>query len=131
MPDEAPAGRTTITFERPPAPPRPAAKRESKVRPFLWAAAYVLITTFSFAPTLSFVDAPATPGTVATRDVVAPRDLIVPDPDATARRRAEAADEVLPVYAGTRSRAPASRSSCGPPSRGPAPWPGSPGPADG
>ena len=39
-----------------------------------------------------------TPGTIATRDVVAPRDLIVPDPDATARRRAEAAAEVLPLY---------------------------------
>ena len=35
---------------------------------------------------------------IATRDVVAPRDLIVPDPDATARRRAEAAAEVLPLY---------------------------------
>jgi len=36
---------------------------------------------------------------VAAHDIVAPRDLIVPDPDATARRRAEAAAEVLPVYA--------------------------------
>jgi putative nucleotidyltransferase with HDIG domain len=100
MPDEAPSGRATITFERPPASPRPPAPTESRLRPWLWAAAYVLITTFAFAPTLSFVDAPATPGTVATRDVVAPRDLIVPDPDATTRRRAEAADEVLPVYDG-------------------------------
>jgi hypothetical protein len=92
MPDEAPPGRTAITFERPPASPRPAGKRDSRLRPFLWAVAYVLITTFSFAPTLSFVDSPATPGTVATHDVVAPRDLIVPDPDATSRRRAEASD---------------------------------------
>jgi membrane-associated HD superfamily phosphohydrolase len=73
-------------------------KKEARVRPILWAAAYVLISTFSFAPTLSFVDAPAAPGTVAAHDVVAPRDLIVADPDATARRRAEAADEVLPIY---------------------------------
>jgi putative nucleotidyltransferase with HDIG domain len=100
MPDEAPSGRATITFERPPAPPRPPEAAGSKVRPLLWAAAYVLITTFAFAPSLSFVDARAAAGTVAARDVVAPRDLIVPDPDATARRRAEAAEEVLPVYDG-------------------------------
>ncbi len=64
----------------------------------LWAAAYVLVTTLAFSPTLSFRDSPVAPGMVAPRDVVAPRDLIVPDPDATARRRAEAAAEVLPVY---------------------------------
>lgn len=64
----------------------------------LWAAAYVLATTFSFAPTLTFRRAPASAGAVATRDVVAPRDLIVPDPTATARRRAEAVAEVPPVY---------------------------------
>ena len=99
MPDEAPPGRGTISFERPTPPPaRTREKHEPRVRPFLWAAAYVLITTFSFAPTLSFVGEPAAPGSVAARDVVAPRDLIVPDPDATARRRAEAADEVLPIY---------------------------------
>ena len=99
MDAEAPPRRTTISFERPPAPPdRNPKKGRFRVRPFLWAAAYVLVTTFSFAPTLSFVDSPAAAGTVASRDVVAPRDLIVPDPDATARRRAEAASEVLPVY---------------------------------
>ncbi|MEX0880769.1 MAG: HDIG domain-containing metalloprotein [Thermoanaerobaculia bacterium] len=68
------------------------------MRPLLWAAAYVSVTTLSFSPTLSFRDSPATPGMVATRDVVAPRDLIVPDPEAAARRRAEAAAEVLPLY---------------------------------
>jgi cyclic-di-AMP phosphodiesterase PgpH len=98
MPDEAPPGRGTISFERPTSPPRPREKEEPRVRPLLWAIAYVLITTFSFAPTLSFVDAPLAPGTVAKRDIVAPRDLIVPDPDATTRRRAEASEEVLPVY---------------------------------
>ncbi|HEY1252448.1 MAG TPA: HDIG domain-containing protein [Thermoanaerobaculia bacterium] len=98
MPDEAPPGRGTISFERPTQAPRVREAEEPRVRPLLWAIGYVLVTTFSFAPTLSFVDAPAASGTVATRDVVAPRDLIVPDPDATARRRAEAADEVLPVY---------------------------------
>ena len=100
MPDDAPRGRTTITFERPPASPRPVEAPRSRVRPLLWAVAYVLITTFSFAPTLSFVDSPSAPGSVAKRDVVAPRDLIVADPDATARRRAEAEEEVLPVYDG-------------------------------
>ncbi|MEP6993459.1 MAG: HDIG domain-containing metalloprotein [Acidobacteriota bacterium] len=98
MRDDAPSGRATITFGRPPGPARSApTKFAFRLRPLLWAVAYVLVTTFSFAPTLSFRDAPATPGTVATRDVVAPRELIVPDPDATARRRSEAADEVLPV----------------------------------
>ncbi|HLN81951.1 MAG TPA: HDIG domain-containing protein, partial [Thermoanaerobaculia bacterium] len=33
-----------------------------------------------------------------SRDVVAPRDMIVPYPEATTRRKAEAAAEVLPVY---------------------------------
>src|SRR5262249_13537421 len=65
---------------------------------FLWAAAYVIVTTFSFAPTLSFRGLPMRAGSIATRDVVAPRDLIVTDPAATARRRTEAAAEVLPVY---------------------------------
>jgi putative nucleotidyltransferase with HDIG domain len=100
MPTEAPPGRTMISFEPPPPVQAGTKKGPSRVRPVLWAAAYVLVTTFSFAPTLSFRDAPATPGTVATHDVVAPRDLIVPDPDATARRRSEAALEVLPVYDG-------------------------------
>ncbi len=96
---DAPPGRNTIDFQRPPAPPGDGEKPPTRrVRPILWAAAYVVVTTLAFAPTLSFRDRPVAPGMVATRDVVAPRDLIVPDPDATARRRAEAAAEVLPVY---------------------------------
>ena len=67
-------------------------------RPILWGTLYVLVTTLSFAPTLTFRNVPVRPGSIATRDVVAPRDLIVPDPDATVRRKAEAAAEVLPVY---------------------------------
>ncbi len=97
MPDDAPAGRTTAHFERSPAPPKDARKKR-RFHPWLWAAAYVLVTTVSFSPSLSFRDAPAAAGMIAPRDVVAPRDLIVPDPEATARRRAEAAAEVLPVY---------------------------------
>jgi len=68
------------------------------LRPVFWGILYVLATTISFAPTLTFRTAPARPGAIASRDVVAPRDLIVPDPDATARRKAEAAADVLPVY---------------------------------
>ena len=101
MSDDAPTGRKTVDFQRPPAPPpkEPERKPSSlKVRPFAWAAAYVVVTTLCFAPTLSFRDSPVTPGQVAARDIVAPRDLIVPDPDATARRRAEATAEVLQVY---------------------------------
>ena len=67
-------------------------------RPILWGTLYVLVTTLSFAPTLTFRTVPVRPGSIATRDVVAPRDLIVSDPDATVRRKAEAAAEVLPVY---------------------------------
>ncbi len=67
-------------------------------RPVFWGTLYVLVTTLSFAPTLTFRTAPVRAGSIATRDVVAPRDLIVPDPDATIRRKAEAAAEVLPVY---------------------------------
>jgi len=67
-------------------------------RPIFWGALYVLVTTLSFAPTLTFRTAPVRAGSIATRDVVAPRDLIVPDPDATVRRKSEAAAEVLPVY---------------------------------
>ncbi len=99
MSGDAPRGRNTIDFQRPPAPPGDGEKPPTlRVRPILWAAAYVVVTTLAFAPTLSFRDRPVAPGMVASRDVVAPRDLIVPDPDATARRRAEAAAEVLPVY---------------------------------
>lgn len=96
----APPGRTTIDFQKtPPAPPRDDGERPGvRVRPLLWAIAYVVATTLCFSPTLSFRDGPAVPGMVAPRDIVAPRDLIVPDPDATARRRAEVSAEVLPIY---------------------------------
>ncbi len=99
MADEAPAGRRKTHFGRPAAPTGdggPPPHRE--LRPWLWALAYVLVTTLAFSPTPSFRDSPVTPGMVAPSDVVAPRDLIVPDPDATARRRAEASAEVLPLY---------------------------------
>jgi len=99
MADEAPPGRSTIDFQRPPAATvRSAAPGGFRLRPLLWAAGYVIVTTLAFAPALSFRDTPMGPGMVAAHDVVAPRDLIVPDPDATARRRTEAAAEVLPVY---------------------------------
>jgi cyclic-di-AMP phosphodiesterase PgpH len=99
MSEDAPRGRNTIDFQpgTPPPPERKSSPAE-RIRPLLWAAAYVIVTTLSFAPTLSFRDRPLTAGMVAPGDVVAPRDLIVPDPDATARRKAEAAGEVLPVY---------------------------------
>ena len=100
MPSDAPLRRTTATFRRKsataPVPGRP--RRWYRLRPLLWAALYVLITTFAFSPSLSFRSAPQRAGAIATRDVVAPRDLIVPDPPATERRRAEAAAEVLAVY---------------------------------
>lgn len=72
--------------------------RRRGLRPFFWGLLYVLVTTLAFAPTLTFRTAAVGPGAIATRDVVAPRDLIVPDPEATSRRKAEAAAEVLPVY---------------------------------
>ena len=99
MPSDASTGRNTVDFQRSSTPPpRDVEPSVFRVRPLFWAVAYVLVTTASFSPTLSFRDTPAAAGMVATHDVVAPRDLIVPDPDATARRRAEAAAEVLPVY---------------------------------
>ena len=96
------APRPRITFRR-----RRAAVRETGAppplphrgaRPLFWGILYVLATTLSFAPTLTFSDAPARAGSIVSRDVVSPRDLIVPDPGATSRRKAEAAEEVLPVY---------------------------------
>ncbi len=103
MPSESKPREKPATFRR-----RRALTRETGaaqpfagrlgMRPFFWGLLYVLMTTISFAPTLSFRRAPVGPGSIATRDVVAPRDLIVPDPDATIRRKAEAAAEVLPVY---------------------------------
>ncbi len=71
---------------------------KERFHPWLWGAAYVFVTTLAFSPALTFRRGVMSPGTIAPRDVVAPRDLIVPDPDATARRRAEASAEVLPIY---------------------------------
>ena len=99
MPVDAPARRTTMLFRsRPPGDSEEGLSPLLRLRPLLWAIVYVVGTTLSFAPTLTFRGAAAAPGSIATRDVVAPRDLIVPDPAATEKRRAEAADEVLPVY---------------------------------
>ena len=97
MPDTAPSGRDAVHSSRATGQMPPVGAR-NRVKHALWAAAYVIVTTLSFSPTPSFRDSKPAPGSVAARDVVAPRDLIVPDPDATARRRTEAAAEVLPVY---------------------------------
>ena len=96
MPDTAPLGRDAMHSQR--STGGAPVSRERSLKHWLWAAAYVFVTTLSFSPTLSFRDTKPAPGAVAARDIVAPRDLIVPDPDATARRRTEAAAEVLPVY---------------------------------
>ncbi len=99
MPTEAPSRRPTTSFWK-----RRGSPREDGVppiiglRPFFWAAAYVVTTTFSFSPTLSFRSHSIETGSIATRDIVAPQDLIVPDSVATERRRSEAIAEVLPVY---------------------------------
>src|SRR5262245_40444474 len=99
MSDDAPERRRTFHFGRTKTgvdaggPPL-----KERFHPWLWAVAYVFVTTLAFSPALTFRRGAMTPGTVAPRDVVAPRDLIVPDPDATARRRAEASAEVLPIY---------------------------------
>ncbi|MDQ5856845.1 MAG: HDIG domain-containing protein [Acidobacteriota bacterium] len=88
------------TFRRKRVTARTGAERTLRPyqRPVFWGTLYVLVTTLSVAPTLTFRTAPVRAGSIATRDVVAPRDLIVPDPEATIRRKAEAAAEVLPVY---------------------------------
>jgi cyclic-di-AMP phosphodiesterase PgpH len=99
MPTEAPARRPTTSFWKRRGSPREG--RESAIvglRPFFWALAYVLATTFAYSPTLSFRGPSGDIGAIARRDVVAPRDLIVPDSVATERRRAEAIADVLPVY---------------------------------
>ena len=86
MSDDAPDRRRTFHFGRganPAAAGEPS--RRERLRPWLWGAAYVFVTTLAFSPALSFRRGALTPGTVAPRDVVAPRDLIVPDPEATAR----------------------------------------------
>jgi putative nucleotidyltransferase with HDIG domain len=98
MSSDAPSGRPPISMERDRPSPEPPSTPSFRGRPLLWAIAYVLVTTLAFAPPLSFRGSVPAPGQIASRDVVAPRDLIVPDPDATARRREEAAAEVLPVY---------------------------------
>ncbi len=100
MPAEGPIRRTTAAFRRrsgtAPVPREP--RRFSSLRPLLWAAGYVLVTTLAYSPSLSFRSAPQKAGAIATRDVVAPRDLIVADPAATERRRVEAAAEVPAFY---------------------------------
>ena len=99
MPTEAPPRRPTTSFWKRRGSPRGGgALPIAGLRPFFWAAAYVLATTFAYSPTLSFRSPPAETGAIAPRDVVAPRDLIVPDSVATERRRAEAIADVLPVY---------------------------------
>lgn len=95
----APWRRTTRVFRR----KKDSVQREerplgARLRPVLWAVAYVIATTFSFSPSLTFRTSPLRPGMIADRDIVAPRDLIVPDAAATSRRREEAAAEVLAVY---------------------------------
>jgi len=100
MSDDAPERRRTFHFGRAASSTGATGEpsRRQQLRPWLWGAAYVLVTTMAFSPALSFRRGALTPGTVSPRDVVAPRDLIVPDPEATARRRAEASAEVLPLY---------------------------------
>ncbi len=96
----APSRRSTISFRSRAVPREPGSPppEKSPWRFWAWGAAYVLVTTFSFAPTLTFRRASVHAGEIATRDVIAPRDLIVPDAAATARRRVEASADVLPVY---------------------------------
>jgi hypothetical protein len=100
MPAEAPPRRPTTSFWKKRGSPREeGAPSISGLSPFFWAVAYVLATTFSYSPSLTFRSSPpAAVGSIAQRDVVAPRDLIVPDSVATERRRAEAVSEMLPVY---------------------------------
>jgi putative nucleotidyltransferase with HDIG domain len=101
MPTGAPSRRSMIPFRpfgRPPRAPKGDEPRRRSWRLWVWAVAYVLVTTFSFAPSFSFRRAAARPGEIATRDIIAPRDLIVPDRAGTERRRVEASAEVLPVY---------------------------------
>ncbi len=83
-------------FRRPPSSPdvTPAWRR----RTGLWMALYVLVSAAAFSPGISFRAARLKPGTIAERDFVAPRDFILPDPEATERKREEAAAAVLPVY---------------------------------
>src|SRR5262245_26905519 len=97
MTAETPHRRTTPPVRRSVTRDESAAEGP-RVSRLIWAAVYVLVTTFCFVPSLSLRTAPVRAGTIATRDFVAPRDLILPDPAATDRRRGEAAADVLPVY---------------------------------
>jgi putative nucleotidyltransferase with HDIG domain len=97
MTAEAPLRRVTNPIRRTAARSDGSPGEADKTR-WIWAAAYVLVTTLCFSPTLTLPSSPARAGAIATRDFVAPRDLIVTDPAATARRRAEAAADVLSVY---------------------------------
>ena len=78
----------------PPSDAMPAWRR----RTGLWMVLYVLVSSAAFSPGISFRAARLKPGTIAERDFVAPRDFILPDPEATERKRGEAAAAVLPVY---------------------------------
>jgi putative nucleotidyltransferase with HDIG domain len=75
-------------------PPR----RTWRHRVGLWMVLYVVVTAAAFSPGISFRAARLKPGTIAQRDFVAPRDFILPDPEATARKKSDAATDVLPVY---------------------------------
>ena len=99
MPNEAPSRRGSASFWKAGVSARGDGQAwGERLRPLWWAVAYVVVTTAAYAPTLSFRSASGKPGEIASRDVVAPRDLVVFDAEATERRRAEAAAEVLPVY---------------------------------
>src|ERR1700694_2593887 len=81
MASGAPSRRSTISFRSSgPTTGEPVgpASRPGPWRFWGWAVAYVLATTFSFAPTFSFRRAPARAGEIAPRDVVAPRGVILP-----------------------------------------------------
>ena len=97
MTSETPPRRTTHPIRRTVTRDESAAKRP-RVRRWIWAGVYILVTTFCFVPSLTLRTAPVRAGAIATRDFVAPRDLILPDPAATERRRSEAAADVLPLY---------------------------------
>ena len=50
MPSDASTGRNTIDFQRSPAPSPPDEEPGAfRIRPLLWAVAYVLVTTASFS----------------------------------------------------------------------------------
>jgi len=103
MPTGAPSRRSTHSFRSSKTCGRDGGDGSARPEPgrwklWAWAIAYVLVTTFAFAPSFSFRGSPPHAGEVATRDIIAPRDMIVPDHAATEKRRVEASAEVLPVY---------------------------------